>query len=74
MANEGKQDMSGMSDTTKVNGLSKTSGEGLNSGQVNEGKEDQTPCGTGTNSQEQPTNMEDTSFPSTGLTLKDLKN
>lgn len=73
MVDEGKQDMSKMSDTTKVNGLFKTSDEGLNSGQEKEGKEDQTLCGTGTNMPGQPTTMEDTSFPSTGLTLKDLK-
>ena len=73
MVDEGKQDMSKMLGTTKVNGLSKTSGERLNSVQVNEGKDELIHCGTGTNLQGQPINTEDTSFPSTGLTLKDLK-
>ena len=73
MVDEEKEDMSEMSGTMKVSGHSKTSGERPNSGQEKEGKEDPTPCGTGTNTQGQPTNTEDTSFPSTGLSLKDLK-
>jgi len=73
MVDEGKRDMSGMSDTMKVSGHSKTSEEKTNFVQEKEGKDEPIHCGTGTNMPGQPTTMEDTSFPSTGLTLKDLK-
>tara|TARA_B100000963_G_C22600053_1_gene659785 strand:- start:194 stop:637 length:444 start_codon:yes stop_codon:yes gene_type:complete len=73
MADEGKRDMSGMSVMKKVNGLSKTSEERTNSEQEKEGKEDPTPCGTGMNTQGQPTTTQDISFQFTESTLKDLK-